>query len=132
MAATTYQFEDAGMTTARTVYYRLRQVDSHNQTAAYSPVQVVAGGSSAEIFQASVFPNPYEKTVSVRLQPFEAGSITLTVRDVLGQTLFSQTVAGSESLQDIQLSRAGALRAGVYYLTIQQAGRQQVLKLSRR
>jgi hypothetical protein len=130
-ARTNYQFTDVTLshTAAAIVYYRLRQVDVDG-TATYSPVRTVKVPLTPQGLQATVFPNPYEKTVAVQFNSSEAGSTMLIVQDALGKLVFAKTVNTSAGLQEISLPEAAALPAGVYYLTVQQAGGKQVMKMS--
>ncbi|GAB3313390.1 T9SS type A sorting domain-containing protein [Hymenobacter humi] len=125
-----YQFADVSLTVANaTVYYRLRQVDTDGTTA-FSPVRSLKTGAVSQAFQAGVLPNPYDKTVSVQFNSLSTAAVTLTVRNVLGQTVLTKTVSTAEGVQEVELSEAGSLPRGLYYLTVRQGNQQQVVRMS--
>ncbi|HEX8329786.1 MAG TPA: T9SS type A sorting domain-containing protein [Hymenobacter sp.] len=134
-ARSTYQFNDAGLSrsAAATAYYRLRQVDTNGEYR-HSPVRTVSIGAASAALKATVFPNPYGDGVNatVRLHAAGTDAITLTVRNVLGQTMHTETITRTAGVHDVELPRANAWPAGVYYLTVGQGGQQQVLSLSHR
>ncbi|GAA4372104.1 T9SS type A sorting domain-containing protein [Hymenobacter koreensis] len=129
----TYRFTDNSVPqgSGRTLYYRLRQVDE-DQTSTLSPVRTVQVPAAEQLFTASVFPNPYEKTASVQLDALEAGPVTFTVQNALGQTVRRLTATVATGLQTIALPETATLPAGIYYLTARQGKQQQVLKMIKR
>nr|WP_262907701.1 T9SS type A sorting domain-containing protein [Hymenobacter sp. BT770] len=130
-ARTNYQFVDTRLAqTAGTVYYRLRQVDVTGETN-YSPVRALQSSATARAIKAEVFPNPFDKTVAVQYYSLGTDAVTLTVRNVLGQTVLTQTASTAEGVQEIKLSDAASLTRGMYYLTIRQGNQQQVVRISR-
>jgi hypothetical protein len=130
---TNYQFVDDKLRqgTTATVYYRLRQVDVDG-TFVYSPVRTLRVAGAAQVFNAEAFPNPYDKTMSVQFNAFGTDAVTLTVRNVLGQTVLTKTVIAAAGVHKEEISEAGALPLGMYYLTIRQGGQQQVVRVSHR
>ncbi|NKI88993.1 hypothetical protein HBN54_001586 [Hymenobacter sp. 1B] len=126
---TEYSFRDARLplTAAGTVYYRLRQVDVSGETM-YSPIRTVRVAKSRADFQAAVYPNPYGNSVAVQVLSLSTEAVTMTVRNALGQVVLTHTEAAGS--QEIVLPHAQALPVGLYYLTVQQGDRQQVLRLS--
>ncbi|ALW84582.1 hypothetical protein AUC43_05475 [Hymenobacter sedentarius] len=130
-ARTNYQFVDTRLAqSAGTVYYRLRQVDATGETN-YSPVRALQSSATARAIKAEVFPNPFDKTVTVQYYSLGTDAVTLTVRNVLGQTVLTQTVSTAEGVQEIKLSDAASLTRGMYYLTIRQGTQQQAVRISR-
>lgn len=83
-------------------------------------------------FSASVYPNPYENTATIKFQSLGTDDITLTARNVTGQQVFAKTIIANASIQKLPLPQATAWPLGVYYLTIRQGNQQQVLRMSHR
>jgi hypothetical protein len=127
---TNYQFADGSVPrgSARTLYYRLRQVDD-NRSAQVSSVRTVVVPAIEQVLTASVFPNPSEKAASVQLDTFDAGAVTFTIQDVLGQLLLAKTVAATTGKQNIALPETALLPAGIYFLTVRQGQLKQVVKM---
>ena len=132
-AQTNYRFIDATpiKSAVTPVYYRLQQVDE-NGAATYSPVRSVMAPVGLGTFQAVVFPNPVEQTATVRFRTNSIGSVTLVLRNVLGQTVLTQIVPATTGAQEITLSPTSSWPVGIYYLTLRQGTTQQVLQLSHR
>jgi hypothetical protein len=118
MQALAYSFVDATPSAAATHYYRLRQVDLDG-TSTFSSVQTVAlaPGSSAALLV--VAPNPTTANdlhVQVQYAGQAASSATLTVQDMLGQTLFTQAVTLQPGAN--AFAPATHLAPGAYWLTL--------------
>jgi hypothetical protein len=131
---TDYNFDDMSLAqaTVGTVFYRLRQVDLDKKSNT-SVIRSVLVPAAAQTFQAGVYPNPYENTVTVQFNTLGAGAVYLTVHDVLGQRLLQKTVNyGAAGEQELKLPQAASWPTGVYYLTIRQGNQQKVVKMSRR
>ena len=86
----------------------------------------------ANAFSASVYPNPYENTATIKSQSLGTDDITFTARNVMGQQVFAKTITANASIQKLSLPQATAWPLGVYYLTIRQGNQQQVLRMSHR
>ncbi|MDO7854485.1 Ig-like domain-containing protein [Hymenobacter convexus] len=132
-ARTNYQFRDQnlGQPAAGLLYYRLHQVDLTGEDT-YSLVQSLETAKTASAFEATVYPNPFDSKVAVQLFTLKAAAATLTLHNLMGQTLLTRSVTLAPGTQDIALPEAEQLPAGVYYLTVRQGSNQQVLRLSHR
>lgn len=131
---TDYSFVDNKLpgTLGGLVYYRLQQVD-HDGSATYSQVQVVQVSQTNGKFDAEAFPNPYDRTLTVRFRSLGAGVATYVLHDAIGSTRLSGSLpTKATGVQELPLPQATALPAGIYYLTIRQGSQQQVLKLQHR
>ncbi|MBD2713432.1 T9SS type A sorting domain-containing protein [Microvirga sp. STR05] len=116
---------------ASPVYYRLRQVDQDG-TETLSPVRTVQVPGATPKLLAETFPNPHHAgKLTLRVQALEAGFVTLKVHEATGRVLWQETRAVQAGWNEQPLSRAAELPAGLYLLSVQQAGQQQVVKLVR-
>ncbi|WP_345115496.1 T9SS type A sorting domain-containing protein, partial [Hymenobacter algoricola] len=93
-----YSFTDAGIGSrhAGTVYYRLQQVDTDGTTAS-SPVRAISFGESTA--RVELYPNPATDQTTLDLTTLAAGDYQVTVVDMLGRTLSSDTYAGGSHYQ---------------------------------
>lgn len=119
--ASAYSFVDAAPGTEATHYYRLRQVDLDG-TSTFGPVRAVrlAAGSSA--VQLAVVPNPTTADnlrVQVQYADQAPTAATLTVQDLLGQTLLTQPVTLQPGANSF--APAVALAPGTYWLSVRGA-----------
>ncbi|TGD81467.1 T9SS type A sorting domain-containing protein [Hymenobacter wooponensis] len=128
---TSYQFSDVSVAQLATslVYYRLRQVDITGE-ATYSMIRAVQVTNPSNVFKVGVFPNPYEQTLAVQFTTQQAGAVTVTLRNMLGQVVLSKSLISGVGNQELSLPQAANLPSGVYYLTIRQGSQQQVVKVS--
>jgi hypothetical protein len=116
--ASAYTFVDAAPGTAATHYYRLRQVDLDGSSS-FGPVRTVrlAAGSSA--VQLAVAPNPTTADnlhVQVQVASEATTTTTLTVQDLLGQTLLAQSVTLQPGANTF--APAVTLAPGTYWLSL--------------
>ena len=116
-----YEFVDAtAKTYGTTVYYRLIQVDmdgSENNSG------VVSVNFSAEGNAISVVPNPFTQSFTIHMG--DQANHTVTLTDVSGRVLATQTVVNSSS---ITMSEMEGLSSGVYFITIDSTKRIKVVK----
>jgi hypothetical protein len=116
-----YEFVDAtAKAYGTTVYYRLIQVDmdgSENNSG------IVSVNFKAEGSTISVVPNPFTQSFTIHLG--EQANHTVTLTDVSGRVLATQTVVNSSS---ITMSEMEGLSSGVYFITIDSSKRIKVVK----
>lgn len=110
-----YTFNDDKQSTA-TVYYRLKQVDKDGAYK-YSEVAVVRGVKVAAAQLVNVYPNPAKDQVTVAAVAPKAGRYTLTVTDVTGKAVSTQTVTLAAGDNQIRLNVA-ALTQGNYFIRL--------------
>ncbi|WP_400194344.1 Ig-like domain-containing protein [Hymenobacter sp. B81] len=109
---THYTYTDRlGAKLAPQYYYRLRQIDVDG-TADVSPVRVVVFGPHSA--QVTLTPNPASRTVLLDLSAFPEHVYTITVTDMLGRQVLTQTL---DRMGPVPIAIDG-LRAGAYLLTV--------------
>ena len=128
---TNYRFNDISLNTMAVpkVYYRLQQVDISGEVN-YSPVRVLQVAAAGNTFQAAVFPNPYTNTATVQFHSSGDNLVKLTLHNVLGQNIFTKLVTAAAGVQEVALPLSATLPLGVYYLTIHQSNKQQVVRIN--
>lgn len=91
------------------------------------PIQTIKVVKESKLasFVASVYPNPFEKTVSVAFQEKTSTDVYISVYDVTGKRLF-QNVFSPTSLVNLELS---AIPSGTYFLNISSNKNQFTTKL---
>lgn len=98
-------------------------------TNTFSPVRSAAGRPASGVFNAVVFLNPWEDVPNVQLTGLGIGPVSLALCGVLGQVLLTQTqTVSSNGGQQVALTGAAGLPAGVYYLRIGAGGTRQVVR----
>ncbi|WP_400193014.1 Ig-like domain-containing protein [Hymenobacter sp. B81] len=111
-----YRHTDAGAgTLARQLYYRLRQVDMDG-TATHSGIRTVEFAASTA--PVTLAPNPTTGQLHLDLSSLPGATLTVTVTDLLGRRVLTQTVERSTKAP---LS-VRALPAGTYLLSIDAPG----------
>ncbi|UOQ73121.1 T9SS type A sorting domain-containing protein [Hymenobacter cellulosilyticus] len=93
--AQSYSFTDAGIGAKNlgTIYYRLKQVDTDGTEVLAGPVRTVLFGGVKEV-TAALYPNPAVNDTQLDLSSLPAGSYQVSIVDVTGRTLASDTYAG--------------------------------------
>ena len=129
-----YAWTDAKIARYRTsrIYYRLRQVDTDG-TVTFSPVKLLSVAEGTAPAFAVLLPNPSNANdAAPRLllaSPAESLT-TLILRDAMGRVL-SQRQVSALGKDEVSLTEAGKLAAGLYLLEVQQAAQHVTLKLLR-
>lgn len=117
---TEYRFSDQTVPVGR-VYYRLRQVD-FDGAFAFSPVVSVNIVSGPDLEVMGVFPNPFENWLQIETRiPWDL-PVTVSLRDLSGRTVMTQTREGKFGTATFQLSTAG-LPQGMYFYEVEVNGR---------
>jgi Secretion system C-terminal sorting domain len=78
----------------------------------------------------AAFPNPFERTLTVRFETQRAQPVTLELRNALGQLVYQQTQAVAAGTPQLTL-QLPVLTAGLYTLRLTVDGRSQVIKVTK-
>jgi hypothetical protein len=121
-----YRFVDngAGRLAAKTVYYRLQQVDLDG-TPSYSPVRTVHFAAAAKAL-ATLYPNPSQGQLTLDLSSLATGTYTVQVLDLAGRVVRTQQLAAVAAPLDLS-----GLPLGAYVVLVQGADVRQALPLLR-
>ncbi len=108
-----------------TLYYRLKMIDQDGSYE-YSPVVTIKPADVAKPVSVSVYPNPFAGHLNVKFETAGNTDSHIKVMDLSGRELFSRTVGASGM---VKLEETADLQPGVYFISIETNGQQQVLKL---
>ena len=98
-------------------YYRLKQVD-YNGKFEYSKIAVIHFGNPTNDFNSlSVGPNPCHNIINIHLTTLAAGKVLMTVVDLTGKVLYTQSTDGLQGNNSLNLNVDG-LAIGEYILQI--------------
>ena len=122
-----YSFVDA-LPKAGLNYYQLRQVD-FDGAETYSEVRVVEFGTITN--EISISPNPFNDQLNVSVDMLDAGEVTISLVNVLGEEVLRTTMEVVEGRNSINLELSDLTATGVYYLTIEAEGSSVTTKLIR-
>lgn len=116
-------------TGVNTLYYRLRQFD-FDGSYAYS--NVVTVNLNDELSNdAVVYPNPFTTDLGVEINSIEAGKATIAIRDINGKLIATEQVQVTAGKYFHSLRNVDALAAGVYVVTVQNAGKVYNVKVTK-
>ncbi|MCB2198123.1 S8 family serine peptidase [bacterium] len=99
---------------------------------AYGVMSVASTELPQSFMVGKGYPNPFNPSMTVPIRLPEAGSVELQVVNVLGRTLFKETVhmkAGEHRYQFSAKSVGQDMVSGVYFLQVRFQGQQQVQKI---
>lgn len=82
------------------------------------------------VFTAQVAPVPFGSTLNVTLNTLKAGPLHLTMRDALGRVLRQSTTATTVGTSTVAVPEVANLAPGVYFLTVEQGGATQVIRVA--
>jgi len=108
-----------------TNYYRLKQVDKDGRFS-YSGIASVEFISNISMFTFS--PNPADNTIKVSI-PAANTTSRIVVYDLTGRKVINEEVAANVTSKQINIS---GLTTGNYYVSLEQNGKRQTLKLLKR
>ena len=128
--AQTYRFRDASVPfQARTLSYRLRQIDVDRGESLSDPVRVTRDTPEALELRAP-FPNPARSVVTLQYALPEAGAVALELYDVLGRrvaTFDRGTLAAGPVEQRLDTS---GLPSGLYFLRLVTSGQMRTARFT--
>ena len=82
------------------------------------------------VFSAQATPVPFGESLNLTLNTLKAGPLHLTMRDALGRMVRQSTNTAVVGTSTIAVPEVANLPAGVYFLTVEQGGATQVLRVA--
>ncbi|MCW5894116.1 MAG: T9SS type A sorting domain-containing protein [Bacteroidetes bacterium] len=129
-----YQFTDASVT-GGSWFYRLRQVDLDGTQHFTEPI-AVSGVTSVEgtvphVFRLSQnYPNPFNPETRITFSVAASGPATLTLHNLLGQTVATLFHETAEAGREYQVRFSGShLASGIYFYRLHSGQQSAVRKL---
>lgn len=120
-----YSFVDYETENNHLIYYRLKIIDI-DQSVSYSSAIVVSEEKISEsLFH--VYPNPASQVLNIVSRYAEKGALTIELRDLVGKTVFSKTLA-SPYHSEIALE-VGSVTKGSYLLILYTEEDQEVKRI---
>ncbi|MGI4864002.1 MAG: T9SS type A sorting domain-containing protein [Janthinobacterium lividum] len=121
-----------------TYYIGFHVISQANQDALFlddlvvtaSPVLATRGANNG-VFNAEAAPVPFGNALTLTLNTQKAGPLALTMRDALGRVVRTTTAIAPAGTSAITVPETGSLSSGVYFLTVEQGGATQVLRVAR-
>lgn len=88
-------------------------------------------GTNNGVFSAQAAPVPFDAAgLSLTLNTLKGGPVALTLSDALGRAVRTAMASAPAGSSSIKLPEIGSLSAGVYFLTVQQGGATQVIRVA--
>ncbi len=128
MKVNAYQYSDNAYLTAKTIYYRLKQVDYDGKFELSKTISISNTATKAGI--AATLPNPFNDELSVTISSGSATTATIELMDMIGKlhhTAKEQLVAGS----NIITINTTDMPDGIYFVRLNYNGEtftQKVIK----
>lgn len=109
------------------VYYRLKMVDVDG-TFEYSKTVSVSTNSTQEEIM-SVYPNPFDDNFSIVFTAAGSAKVNVYIHDIYGKTVATFTQQAIEGSNTILANNLSNLKAGLYFIVLENNGQKQVVKL---
>ncbi|MGI4740374.1 MAG: choice-of-anchor J domain-containing protein [Janthinobacterium lividum] len=88
-------------------------------------------GANNGVFSVQAAPVPFGAAgLSLTLNTLKSGPVALTLSDALGRAVRTAAASAPAGSSTITLPEIGSLSAGVYFLTVQQGGATQVIRVA--
>jgi hypothetical protein len=123
-----YSFEDIEKVSAKTVYYRLKQIDFDGKYT-YSKTASVVNNDQKVSLGASL-PNPFNEVLTVNINSGINTTAVVTVMDMIGKVHYSSTEQLTNSTNHITISTTN-MPNGIYFVRVSANGEtftQKVIK----
>lgn len=123
-----YSYVDADVLKAKTVYYRLKQVDFDGQFEYSKTVSIANTTEKAGI--SATTPNPFNSELNVFVNAATAGTAQVEVLDMIGKSHFSNTQSLTVGNNKVEINTAD-MPMGIYFVRVQLNGEtftQKVIK----
>ncbi len=96
-------------------YYRLKQTDFNGQSETFSPVAVNCSEQAAQL-NITYYPNPFTSEVSGVINQLLSENAVVSVYNILGSKVFSQTISQDDLLLKSFNLDLSALVGGIYFI----------------
>lgn len=129
-----YRYLDEDVVAGRTYYYKLADEDYEGNMRYHGPVFAAAGARPMAYKLSPNYPNPFNPSTAIGYEIPEAGRVTLTIYNVLGQEVRSlvdvHQEAGSHTVMwDSKDNGGHYLNSGVYFYTLKAGDFTQTRKM---
>lgn len=129
----TYQSTDANAlklyAAEPVLYYRLKMIDKDGKFK-YSGVVTVKSGDVRSL-QVQAAPNPFIDKLQLQLQSDKAGMIRITIRDVSGKAIESNTRFIQQGSSVIEIHSLQHLHSGIYIVEVEMNGSRHHIKVTK-
>ena len=124
-----YTFVDADLFRSgiTKVYYRLKQLD-YDGKYTYSSVIMLNNDINVGI-NVQAYPNPFNSTLTVDITTNKADLVTVDVFDISGRKVLSNQYTAEDGSNSFVIKKANELQSGIYFIKVQIAGTEKVIKL---
>ena len=109
------------------IYYRLRIIDTDGSFS-YSKIVSINWDEEAEE-NISVFPNPFDENVFIKVASISNQQAKITLRDITGKIISTEHFEINSGLTIRDLHNVVALQHGLYFITIELNGKVQTIKI---
>ena len=123
-----YTFTD-NLTLTRTLYYRLKQIDTDGQSEYSKVIEVDAGIIPAEIVLEQNYPNPFNPSTTIRFNFTHSGDVRLSIYNLLGEQIMQLVNGFLEAGIHTVNFNASDLNSGVYLYKFETNGIIQSRKM---
>lgn len=121
-----YSFLHQALTSRRS-YYRLKTIYQDGKFK-YSEVVLITGDDIKYVIDP-VYPNPFSKQLTVRIDSKLSAPMILTLTDLAGNIVKMKSVLLVKGTNQIEMDKMEAIKNGIYFLRISNEEYSQVLKL---
>lgn len=124
-----YSFTDPLSTTAKVLYYRLRQVDADGKATISSVVSLRLNGTKLNNY--AVYPNPFVSDIKLQIETDKQQEITVRISNASGQLVMSKKVILQLGDNIVVLQNLESLKTGIYMVELVGADWKHTQRISK-
>ncbi|MEI6507720.1 MAG: T9SS type A sorting domain-containing protein [Bacteroidota bacterium] len=129
VSVNSYQFTDVStpLDMTKVLYYRLKQIDFDGKFSFSKIVEVNLNNTVQN--NITVYPNPFNSTISVNIFTETSQAFEICVTDLQGRNIATLNRTADKGLNTLQLDELNSLHQGIYLMQIKTSTETQTLKL---
>jgi hypothetical protein len=128
-AQQTYSYLDPISSSAKVLYYRLRQVDMDGKTNFSNTVSLRLSG--ARLTNYAVYPNPFINNIKLQIETENQTAMTVRISNISGQVVLGKNVNLQKGDNLVVVPDLGSLKPGIYIVELISADWKQTLRVTK-
>lgn len=124
-----YNYLDPINSSAKVIYYRLKQFDLDGKTFFSNTVSLRIGGIKLNNY--TVYPNPFASDIKLQIETEKQTAMTVRISNVSGQVVVNKQVSLQKGQNIVVVPNLGSLKPGMYIVEMISIDWKQTLRVTK-